>query len=68
MTVEARWREREGRWEYHIPGLQGFVTPSRPRASIISSPEVMAREVKELASATGVRLPASWELDIHRGF
>jgi len=67
MTVEANWRERERRWEYHIPGVQGFVTPDRPRTSIVSSSVALAREVRAIAPRIGVRLPSSFSLVIRRG-
>lgn len=66
MTVEAVYGQRERRWKYKIPGLAGFVTPSRVSASIVSSNAALVREVKEVAFATGVKLPSRWELSVRR--
>ena len=68
MTVEARWQERERRWAYRIPGVAGFVTPDRPRTSIVSSDAALAKEVQAIAPRVGVRLPSSFELVVRRGF
>lgn len=67
MTIEAVWDDRgQGRWKYKIPGLAGFVTSDRVATSILSSTPVLIREVKDIAFATGVKLPDKWELTIRR--
>lgn len=65
MTVEAIGDQRGG-FKYKIPGVQGFVTPARKTASIMSPTYKIAREVKELAFALKVKLPESWELVVRR--
>jgi hypothetical protein len=64
ITVEAI--EDRGGFKYRIPGVQGFVTPSRKTASMLSSTPVIVREVKAVAFAVGVRLPSRWELMVKR--
>ena len=67
MTVEAVWDQRLRRFKYRLPGRgAGFVTTDRAQASPMSSNAVLAREVKALAFATGVRLPARWDLLVTR--
>ncbi len=65
MTVEAVWDERLRKFKYRLPGV-GFVTTDRRTASPVSSNAVLIREVKELAFATGVKLPATWDLMVTR--
>jgi len=67
MKVDAIW-DRDGRdgWKYRIPGIQGFVTPSRKTTSIVSSDAALAREIEAVAFAMGVKLPQKWELTVRR--
>jgi hypothetical protein len=66
MTVVAEWDSKDRRWRYKVPGVATFLTPSRPRASYLSPTSAMVKEVEEMAPAVGVRLPASWELEVRR--
>jgi hypothetical protein len=66
MTVEAIYEERERGWKYKIPGVTGFVAPSRVSTSIVSSDAALVREVKAIAFATGVKLPSNWDLVVRR--
>ena len=65
MTVEAIGDQRGG-FKYKIPGVQGFVTPARKTASILSPDTQIIREVKELAFALKVPLPREWDLVVKR--
>ncbi len=65
MTVEAVWDDRMRRFKYRLPGV-GFVATDRRGASPVSSNAVLVREVKDLAFATGVKLPSSWNLMVTR--
>lgn len=65
MTVEAVWDRRLGKFKYKLPGA-GFVAKDRGMTSPVSSNAILVREVKELAFATGVKLPATWNLMVTR--
>ena len=54
--MEAIADERGG-FKYRLPGVQGYVTPLRKSASVVSPNAAIVREVKDLAFALNVRLP-----------
>ena len=64
-TVEAIADERGG-FKYRLPGVQGYVTPMRKAASVVSPNTAIVREVKDLAFALQVKLPERWELVVRR--
>ena len=66
VKIEATWDDRLRRFKYHIPGVAGFVTSDRATTSILSSTPALVREVKAIASSSGVKLPDQWELSIRR--
>ena len=66
MTIEVVWDDRLRGFKYKLPSRAGFVTPDVKRTSVISSNAAIAREVKEVAFAIGVKLPAQFELSVTR--
>ncbi len=65
MTVLAVWDDRLHGFKYKLPRA-GFVTPAFKRTSIVSSNAAIIREIKDVAFAAGVKLPAQWGLEIVR--